>query len=80
MLIRSPKTGELEIADAPLDLHQDSRLVAIRWDKNKGDKVREFRVGPDRIGEIVVTSDNWQDAEEFCNEIENLLLIKVKEG
>ncbi len=79
LLIRSPRTGKLETALTPQDLLHDPRLVAVRWDKKKGDKVREFKVGPDRIGEIVVISNRWQEAEEFCREIESRLVIKVDE-
>ncbi len=79
LLIRSQKNGTLEFVDIPKDLLEDPRLVAIRWDKNPGDKVKAFQTGPDRIGEIVVTSENWREAEKFCTEIENHLTIKVKE-
>ncbi|MBW1743658.1 MAG: ATP-grasp domain-containing protein [Deltaproteobacteria bacterium] len=77
LLIRSPRTGRLEVADIPQDLLSDSRLVAIRWDKKKGDSVRAFKVGPDRIGEIVVISDSWREAEQFCGEVKSRLVIKV---
>lgn len=80
LLIRSPKTGILEVAEAPQDLIDNPKLVAIRWDKKAGDKVREFKVGPDRIGEIVVTSDSWQKAEQLCHEMDGQLVIKVHEG
>lgn len=77
LLIRSPKTGRLELVDVPHDLVADPRLVAIRWDKKKGDKVRKFKTGPDRIGELVVISDCWQAAEQFCYKIEGALVIRV---
>jgi len=80
LLIRSPKTGELELANVPQDIVTDPRLVAIRWDKKKGDKVREFKAGPDRIGEIVVISDSWQKAEQLCHEMDGQLVIKVNDG
>ena len=79
LLIRSPKTGILKASEVPQDLFQDPRLVAVRWDKKYGDRVREFRVGSDRIGEIVVVSSSWQKAERFCRAIENRLIIKVDE-
>lgn len=79
LLIRSPELGKLEATDVPQELQSDPRLVAVRWDKKKGDKVREFKVGPDRVGEIVVISDSWQEAEVFCREIESRLVIKVSE-
>ena len=79
LLIRSPKTGKLELTDVPQDIVADPRLVAIRWDKKKGDKVREFKAGPDRIGEIVVISDGWRAAEQFCCKAEGALIIRVIE-
>ena len=79
LIIRSPKTGTLQVAEAPQDLIDNPRLVAIRWDKKRGDKVREFKVGPDRIGEIVIISDSWKKAEQCCSEIEAQLVIEVDE-
>lgn len=66
LLIRSPKDGRLKLAEVQHDSLSDPRLVAVRWDKKKGDKVREFKVGPDRISEIIVTADSCREAEEFC--------------
>jgi biotin carboxylase len=79
LLIRSQKTGILEIADLPKNLLDDSRLVSIRWDKKPGDKVNAFKTGPDRIGEIVVISDTSKEADKFCEELYGCLHIKVKE-
>jgi len=79
LLLRSPQTGTLEAAEVPQELQSDPRLVAVRWDKKKGDKVREFKVGPDRIGEIVVKADSCLEAEEFCRCIEGRIVIKVNE-
>lgn len=79
LLIRSAKTGILEMADTPDELINEPNLIAIRWDKKKGDNVRKFEVGPDRIGEIVVISDSWHGAERLCKKIESSLFIKVKD-
>lgn len=56
---------------------QDTHVMKISLDVKPGDKVRVFRVGPDRIGEIIVTGDTTKDAIERVYQIQKAVKIQV---
>ncbi len=59
---------------------EDGSVVEVAFDYQIGDKVRKFRVGPDRIGHVIVTGENLEDAERNLNRVRNQITVTVKEG
>ena len=77
LLVRSPATGILSAFGVPEVVAGDPDLVAVRWDKAPGAPVRAFLNGQDRIGEIFVYGDTWQDAETRALAMAGRLVVEA---
>ncbi len=77
LVVPSPATGRLVRCEAPPDLLARPGIVSIGFDHRLGAEVRRFRVGPDRIGEILVTAPTALEAERLCQEAAERLQIDV---
>jgi len=76
-LIFSTADGVVEELRMPGWLAQDSSLVYLTVDVQPGDPVRAFRLGPDRMGEVVFRGQSLEEAEskvrQFTDDLEILL-------
>lgn len=66
MLFQSSVTGtitELDLSGVP----EDPRIVNLSMDYGVGDSVRQFRKGPDRIGQIIVVGDSVPEAKALLD-------------
>ncbi|WP_054956209.1 ATP-grasp domain-containing protein [Paenibacillus dakarensis] len=56
--------------------HED--IIQISFDYNIGDKINKFRVGTDRIGQIIVKGTNINEAMKRLEEVKNNIHIQIK--
>lgn len=56
----------------------DERIVDISFDFQPGDKVRKFAVGPDRIGQVIVTGETLDEAKELLDKVMKNVKIEVE--
>lgn len=77
LLLRSPETGTIKSIKYPKSLKRDGDLVRLDFDVKSHDKVNKFKLGPDRIGEVVVKGKNWQQAENKVLEIEKKIKLTL---
>lgn len=78
LLIGSKISGQIEAIKIPKEV--DNQAVAyFSLDIHEGDEVKQFKIGPDRIGEIIVTGTDYSSAEKTAKDITDRLTIKVSE-
>ncbi|TGY96408.1 ATP-grasp domain-containing protein [Petralouisia muris] len=67
MLLRSENTGVIQEIVNRND-REDKQIVEIQFDYQVGDEVQAFRVGPHRIGHVVVQADTLEEAKHKMEE------------
>lgn len=67
MLLRSEKDGVIR-AIVDRNISNDEDIVEIQYDYGVGDKVSAFRVGPHRIGHVVVKGETIEAAKKKMEE------------
>lgn len=71
-LLGAPKSGILDHVEYPAETPAD--LVEMKMDYGPGDEIHAFRVGPDRIGHLLVQGQDLATvrarAEELCSQIQ----------
>ncbi len=77
LLLRSEKTGVVTSLEVPEDVLNHPDLLDFHWDVAVGDEVRKFKVGPDRIGHIIVKSDTAEDGERLVEEFVSRMVVRV---
>jgi len=69
----SKHSGTLKSIDIPNEILNHPDLCKISIDKEPGDNINKFKVGPDRLGDIVVKANSAIEAEirakEFVDQI-----------
>lgn len=78
-LLRSNQSGIVTALNVPDDLLNDPALIDLHWDVEIGDRVSAFRVGPDRIGHVIVKSETAKTAEQLAVEIVSRIRIEIAE-
>lgn len=78
MLLRSEKTGSIRKIVNKND-REDKQIVEIQFDYQAGDQVQAFRVGPHRIGHVVVKADTLEEARAKMEEALGKIEIEVEE-
>ncbi len=63
-LLTACKTGTIRSITVPEWVHSDPDVTHFVVEAQIGDNVNRFRIGPDRIGEIVTVGDTLAEAEE----------------
>lgn len=79
LLLRSTKTGTVTSLRVPDEVLGHPDLIDLHWDVSLGDHVREFKVGPDRVGHIIVKSDTAEEGERLVRHMASLIHIEVDE-
>jgi len=77
LLLRSPANGIVTRLEVPEEVRAHPGLVRLQLDVRRGDPVKEFVVGPDRIGDLVVTGDTSKEAERLVEELAERIIIEV---
>lgn len=77
-LLCAKSSGELLSIEIPNSVKENQSLIRLKLDKKTGDQVSEFKVGPDRIGEILVRGETYIDAERLAEEIANQIAVNIK--
>lgn len=76
MLFQSDRTGVIESID--MGEQNDPRVLDISLDYGVGDSVRQFRKGPDRIGQCIVIADSVAEGKRVLDEAMSKVQIKLK--
>jgi len=77
LLLRSNTSGVVQEVRVPDGLSTHPSIVELQIDVKRGDRVRAFQVGPDRIGHIVVKGDTAAQAEAFAQELAAAIRVEV---
>lgn len=75
-LIQSERDGVLHEICIPSTVLKHPELVRVATYAKSGDSVRRFRVGPDRIGDIIVKGSSVDEAEILASALIGLIEIK----
>ena len=76
-LIESPHSGKIMSQNIPAALVSDPNLLSLELDYSIGDCVRSFKVGPDRIGLVVVRGSDVDSAETFAEQAANSIQLNI---
>lgn len=76
MLFQSKESGVIESID--MGEQKDPRVLDISLDYGVGDSVRQFRKGPDRIGQCIVIADSVDEGKRVLDEAMAKVQIKLK--
>lgn len=76
-LLMSDKSGVIESEFN--DNEPDPNIVEVSFDYKVGEHVRKFKVGPDRIGHVIVTGKSLEEAEQKLEKVRAGVHITVKE-
>lgn len=75
-LLMADKTGVIEKIDLP-KIESDN-VIDVSCDYKVGDSVNKFKIGPDRIGQVIVKGDTIEAAVEEMEELIARVRIDVK--
>ncbi|MCG9736092.1 ATP-grasp domain-containing protein [Pseudoalteromonas shioyasakiensis] len=78
LLIRSEKSGVVESIEIPAHVQNHPMLIDLKLDVGKGEHVNAFKVGPDRLGHVIVISDTSSKAELLAQELVSAIEIIIK--
>lgn len=78
LLLRSPRTGVVEELFVPDEVKNHPGLIELHWDCKVGDKVQAFKVGPDRIGHILVKGNSAAEAAALAEDLYSKIQVRVK--
>lgn len=76
MLLTSSKSGR--IVTQEVEKIDDSNVVEIQFDYQKGDHVNIFKVGPDRMGHVITKGATLEDAVKLLNDVLKKIKIEVE--
>lgn len=65
------------IVDIVNETNNNSNIVDVSFDYDIGAQVNKFKVGPDRIGHIIVTGNTLENAQENLEKAMNQIHIKI---
>ncbi len=78
LLLRSRRSGIVKDITVPCEVKNHESLVQLCLDVKNGDYVKEFEVGPDRIGHIVVSGESSKDAYDTAERLIDMIEIKTE--
>lgn len=76
MLLSSNKTGKIAKIE---NRNSDGHIVEVQYDYEIGDQVRQFQVGPDRIGHVIVKGETVEQAKETLMKVLEKIKVEVTE-
>lgn len=78
MLILSDKSGVVKSISNNCDLN-DERIVQVQIDYDVGDEIREFKVGPDRVGHVITKGETLDEALKVLENAMDSIKIEVEQ-
>jgi biotin carboxylase len=78
MLLRSDESGTVAALNVPDAVMNHPDLVDLHWDVAVGDEVRAFKVGPDRIGHVIVKSETAEQGERLVEKLVSQIRIEIR--
>jgi biotin carboxylase len=79
LLLRSDTSGIVQEVFVPEALSAHPAVIELQIDVKRGDRVKAFQVGPDRIGHLVVKGDTAAEAEALAQELAGAIRVEVTE-
>ena len=79
LLIKAKKTGVIQSISIPPEVSNHPKLLSFSLDVCVGSLVKEFTIGPDRIGHIIVKSDTSEEAIVLADRLSKLIDIDILE-
>lgn len=76
MLLSSDKTGKIK---KQVNEAVDDYVLDVQFDYNVGDEVHAFRIGPHRIGHVIVTGDDLDEAIQNLDTALGKVKIEVED-
>ena len=77
LYIMSHRSGTLDGYFIPDWIRQHPDISRLTMYAKPGQKVRQFRSGPDRIGEVIVKGNSAQDAEKKAKQIADSIVLNM---
>lgn len=78
LLLQSNKSGIIKKIDINKEIFNNPCLVNLSIDVKVGDRVNKFKVGPDRIGQIITIGDTQKEAIDLANFIKENINFEVE--
>ncbi|WP_106768568.1 ATP-grasp domain-containing protein [Paenibacillus faecalis] len=75
-LLISDKEGEITKLENGNVSHED--IIQISFDYNVGDRINKFRVGTDRIGQIIVKGESLEEVINRLNKVKGNINVQLK--
>ena len=73
MLLKSDKKGEIV---SQINNNSDENVLDVQFDYQVGDEIEKFRIGPNRIGHVIVTGKTIEQAvSNLNNALDNIQII-----
>jgi hypothetical protein len=79
LLIRAKKAGIVKSITIPRETKEHINLMDLTLDIEIGSMVNEFKVGPDRIGHIIVKGETTKAAKELAENLHSSIDIQVQD-
>lgn len=79
LLLRVNKTGKIKNIIIPESTKMHAGLVELVIDYKVDDRVRAFKVGPDRVGHIVVKADSYDEANALVQVLVTSIVFEIEE-
>lgn len=76
MLLMSKESGVVQ--SITNENEENDRIYQVQYDYQVGDKVRKFAVGPDRIGNVIVTGETVTEAKQLVEKVCDNIHIMVR--
>lgn len=77
LLLRSATSGIVQQVLVPEAIAAHPDVIELQIDVSRGDRVKAFQVGPDRIGHLVVKGDSATAAETLAAEFAGAIRVEV---
>ncbi|MBZ0265849.1 ATP-grasp domain-containing protein [bacterium] len=78
LLLLSDSNGSLAKYEVPDEIKDNEDVLIIELDKNPGADINKFKVGPDRIGMVVVKNKTVLLAERFAESVAHSISVRVE--
>jgi biotin carboxylase len=77
LLLRVEKSGKIKNIAIPESTLQHPNLIDLSLDVGIGDEVKKFKVGPDRVGQVIVKADSYEAANDLVKQLASTVVIEV---